>query len=116
MENKKDYYVLPNGKTTFEFIKEYLEKGNNGIYNGAIPFTPFDGFLIGNIIKYLARNGKKENAHDDLEKAKHYAEIYCEDCIPDFPDADDFHKKVIKYLLSGDLLQAQANFNELIKG
>ena len=32
----------------------------------------FIGFLKGNIIKYTMRDGKKENAHEDAEKAKHY--------------------------------------------
>ena len=32
----------------------------------------FLGFLKGNIIKYTMRDGKKENTHEDAEKAKHY--------------------------------------------
>ena len=32
----------------------------------------FIGFLKGNIIKYTMRDGKKEDAHEDAEKAKHY--------------------------------------------
>jgi hypothetical protein len=32
----------------------------------------FDGFLRGNVIKYVARAGKKGDALSDLRKAKHY--------------------------------------------
>jgi hypothetical protein len=34
----------------------------------------WQGFLIGNSIKYLARAGKKGDRLEDLEKAKHYIE------------------------------------------
>lgn len=32
----------------------------------------FQGFLLGNAIKYLARHGKKGHPREDLEKARHY--------------------------------------------
>lgn len=37
-----------------------------------LPREEFIGFLKGNVIKYAMRDGKKENAHEDAEKARHY--------------------------------------------
>lgn len=34
----------------------------------------FAGFLLGNVIKYTARAGKKGSALEDLQKAQHYLE------------------------------------------
>jgi hypothetical protein len=33
----------------------------------------FIGYLKGNVIKYAMRDGKKEGANKDAEKARHYA-------------------------------------------
>ena len=45
---------------------------------GLISKEQYKGFLIGNIIKYVIRAGKKEDAIKDLEKAKDYIDFYIE--------------------------------------
>ncbi len=45
---------------------------------GLMSKEEYIGFLKGNIIKYVVRAGKKEDAIKDLEKAKHYIEFYLE--------------------------------------
>ena len=45
---------------------------------GLMSMDEYRGFLIGNIIKYTIRAGKKEDAIKDLQKAKHYIEFYME--------------------------------------
>ena len=37
-----------------------------------LPHEQFVGFLAGNIMKYALRDGKKEGATKDAEKARHY--------------------------------------------
>jgi len=38
----------------------------------------FVGFLKGNVIKYSLRAGRKEDAYDDADKAKHYMQKLAE--------------------------------------
>ena len=45
---------------------------------GLISKDEYRGFLIGNIIKYTIRAGKKDNAIEDLKKAKNYIDFYLE--------------------------------------
>ena len=45
---------------------------------GLISKEQYKGFLIGNIIKYVIRAGKKDDAIKDLEKAKDYIDFYIE--------------------------------------
>ena len=45
---------------------------------GLISKEQYQGFLIGNIIKYVIRAGKKDDAIKDLEKAKDYINFYIE--------------------------------------
>lgn len=45
---------------------------------GLISKEQYQGFLIGNIIKYVIRAGKKDDAIKDLEKAKDYIDFYIE--------------------------------------
>jgi len=35
-------------------------------------------FYLGNVLKYIARAGKKDNELEDLQKAKHYLEMKIE--------------------------------------
>ena len=42
------------------------------VMEAVLPKEEFIGFLKGNVIKYSMRDGKKENAHEDAEKARHY--------------------------------------------
>jgi Protein of unknwon function (DUF3310) len=57
-------------------------------YNTESPYEPRKvikawglGFDLGNVLKYIARAGKKplESAIDDLEKAQTYLSLYIED-------------------------------------
>lgn len=101
MQNKKDYYLSHNGVSTFELMKAVMTK------------EQFTGYLLGNVIKYLSRYGRKELANDDLEKAKHYTDIYIEIIgIDNLYYRDDLHVKVIANLLKGDQLQALNEFNK----
>ena len=45
---------------------------------GLISKEQYQGFLIGNIIKYVIRASKKDDAIKDLEKAKDYINFYIE--------------------------------------
>jgi len=45
---------------------------------GLISQEEYIGFLKGNIIKYVIRAGKKDNAVEDLLKAKSYINFYME--------------------------------------
>lgn len=50
-------------------------------------FSPeeFEGYLRGNVIKYIARcNDKHDTPLDDLYKAKHYLEMLIEVNEPDY--------------------------------
>ena len=61
-----DYYVS-NGLSPIGAFKQ-----------GLISKDEYRGFLIGNIIKYTIRAGKKDNAIEDLKKAKNYIDFYLE--------------------------------------
>ena len=45
---------------------------------GLMSKEQYKGFLIGNVIKYVVRAGKKDDAIKDLEKAKTYIDFYLE--------------------------------------
>lgn len=64
--NEPDYYKS-NGLSPIGAFKQ-----------GLISKDEYRGFLIGNIIKYTIRAGKKDNAIKDLNKAKHYLDFYME--------------------------------------
>ena len=61
-----DYYVS-NGLSPIGAFKQ-----------GLISEDEYRGFLIGNIIKYTIRAGKKDNAVEDLNKARNYIDFYIE--------------------------------------
>lgn len=64
--NEPDYYKS-NGLSPIGAFKQ-----------GLISKDEYRGFLIGNIIKYTIRAGKKDNAIKDLKKARHYIDFYME--------------------------------------
>ena len=81
--NEPDYYAK-NGLSPIGAMKQ-----------GLISKEQYKGFLIGNVIKYVVRAGHKENAIEDLEKAKNYIDFYLEllheevfqkQCITHTPD------------------------------
>jgi hypothetical protein len=43
------------------------------VIEAVLTHNEFVGFLKGNIIKYALRQGRKEGATDDADKAMHYA-------------------------------------------
>ena len=45
---------------------------------GLMSKEQYKGFLIGNVIKYVVRAGHKDNAIQDLNKAKNYIDFYLE--------------------------------------
>lgn len=45
---------------------------------GLVSTEQYKGFLIGNVIKYVVRAGHKDNAIEDLEKARNYIDFYLE--------------------------------------
>lgn len=112
--NKKEYYVSPNNITTFELIEEYLYRGSSNVYNRSTKFTPFQGALLFNVIKYMARTKKSLDDTSDFNKAIDYANAYRDSQYNlDFQHVgDEFHTKVLPFILSGDELQARSNFNE----
>lgn len=44
------------------------------VMQSVLTHDEFVGFLKGNIIKYSMRQGRKDGANDDADKAIHYAE------------------------------------------
>ena len=66
MRNEPDYYKK-NGLSPIGAFKK-----------GLMSEEQYKGFLIGNVIKYVIRAGSKDNAIQDLNKAKHYLEFYIE--------------------------------------
>jgi hypothetical protein len=44
------------------------------VMQSVLTHEEFVGFLKGNIIKYSMRQGRKDGANDDAEKAIHYSE------------------------------------------
>ena len=64
MKHEPDYYAS-NGLSPIGAFKQ-----------GLISEDEYRGFLIGNIIKYVIRAGKKDNAIKDLQKAKDYINFY----------------------------------------
>ena len=65
-------------------MKEPEDYASNGLSpigafkQGLMSKDEYIGFLKGNIIKYTIRAGKKEDAVQDLEKAKNYINFYLE--------------------------------------
>ena len=55
------------GDTVYETIK---------VLRAWLTPEQFQGFLLGNIIKYLSRAGKKGDALEDLKKAAWYLDCY----------------------------------------
>lgn len=64
MRREPDYYA-GNGLSPIGAFKQ-----------GLISTDEYRGFLIGNIIKYVIRAGKKDDAIKDLRKAKDYINFY----------------------------------------
>lgn len=64
MRQQPDYYAS-NGLSPIEAMKQ-----------GLISQEQYSGFIIGNIIKYVVRAGKKGNPIEDLKKAKDYINFY----------------------------------------
>lgn len=67
MTNKEPDYYAGNGLSPIGAFQQ-----------GLMSEEQYKGFLIGNVIKYVIRAGKKDDAIEDLEKAKHYIEFYLE--------------------------------------
>lgn len=78
------------GKLTPKKVDEILEELGEGPTSPGhykfpggvqvIDITRHLGFLEGNVIKYVARAGRKENRREDLLKAKQYLDWILEDC------------------------------------
>lgn len=67
MTNKEPDYYASNGLSPIGAFQQ-----------GLMSEEQYKGFLIGNVIKYVIRAGKKDDAIEDLEKAKHYIDFYLE--------------------------------------
>lgn len=63
MVNSPTHYTV-GGIETIDFIKAKLTE------------EEFKGYIVGNVIKYMARAGNKGDAKEDMAKAKKYLEIY----------------------------------------
>lgn len=73
--------VKKEGCETMEQPEYYKSNGLSPIdafKQGLMSEEQYKGFMIGNIIKYVVRAGKKDNAIQDLEKAKSYIDFYLE--------------------------------------
>lgn len=64
---KQPEYYKSNGLSPIDAFKQ-----------GLISKEEYKGFLIGNVIKYVIRAGKKDDVIKDLNKAKHYLDFYIE--------------------------------------
>lgn len=67
MVNTEPQYYASNGLSPIGAFKQ-----------GLMSRDQYEGFLIGNIIKYTIRAAKKGTPQEDLNKAKHYIEFYQE--------------------------------------
>ena len=65
MSREQPDYYASNGLSPIEAMKQ-----------GLISQEQYSGFIIGNIIKYVVRAGKKGNPIEDLKKAKDYINFY----------------------------------------
>lgn len=54
-------------------------------------------FNLGNVVKYIARNGRKDNAIQDLLKARQYLDFEIEDLIrQEYPNDDRDYEDLLK--------------------
>ena len=60
--NSPKHYIGANGTQTIDFIEESVKDAPTG----------YQGYLQGNILKYMSRMWRKENSKQDAEKAEWY--------------------------------------------
>ena len=60
--NSPKHYIGANGTETIDFIEESCKDAPSG----------YEGYLQGNILKYMSRVWRKENSLQDLQKAEWY--------------------------------------------
>lgn len=65
MTNKEPKHYVGNGLSPMGAFQQ-----------GLISKEEYIGFIKGNIIKYVVRAGHKDDAIEDLNKAKHYIDFY----------------------------------------
>ena len=97
-----DYYIS-NGLSPIGAFKQ-----------GLISEDEYRGFLIGNIIKYTIRAGKKDNAVEDLNKARNYIDFYLELVGQDEPTIT-IHTDVDEEKLLETIAEARAIVDDLVE-
>lgn len=65
--NHPKYYQLPSGRESIEVMKEVLTD------------EEYRGWCKGNALKYIFREGKKDDAAQDIEKARKFLEFLTEE-------------------------------------
>lgn len=103
-------------------MKEVLTKQVGGSHYKDLNFQPIavcesaakiGGFSLGNVFKYLCRYPFKGCAVQDLNKAKHYVELYLEfNPVPfdiDRAKADDLSKNCVQFIQKNALGKEQAS-------
>lgn len=81
IDNINQKYNIENNDDIMSEPEYYASNGLSPIgamKQGLVSHEQYKGFLIGNIIKYVVRAGKKDDAIQDLEKAKDYINFYIE--------------------------------------
>lgn len=103
-------------------MKEVLTKQVGGSHYKDLNFQPIavcesagkvGGFSLGNVFKYLCRYPFKGCAVQDLNKAKHYVELYLEfNPVPfdiDGTKVDDLSKNCVQFIQQNALAKEQAS-------
>lgn len=103
-------------------MKEVLTKQVGGNHYKDLNFQPIHvcesagkigGFSLGNVFKYLCRYPFKGCAVQDLNKAKHYVELYLEfNPVPfpiDLSKVDDLAKNCVQFIQQNALAKEQAS-------
>lgn len=103
-------------------MKEVLTKQVGGNHYKDLNFQPIHvcesagkigGFSLGNVFKYLCRYPFKGCAVQDLNKAKHYVELYLEFNPVPFPigrsKVDDLSKNCAQFIQQNVLAKEQAS-------
>ena len=70
--NNPKHYMGANGTQTIDFIEESVKDAPTG----------YQGYLQGNILKYMSRVWRKENSLEDLKKAQWYLNKLIEEQQP----------------------------------
>ena len=85
MSRQQPDYYCGDGLSPIEAMKQ-----------GLISQEQYEGFLIGNVIKYVIRAGKKGNPIEDLRKAKDYINFYMDTFTMTSEEQSELDKELLR--------------------